>query len=310
MKTKGKAIGKLIVGVVLACCVVSETSAQMVPPGGGGGTNTYSPPPDISNYLKYQAQSFQVLDTNVVLTLDTNLFNALSSFTDDNGTNPVLQVIPYGDNCLLFKASHFDYSGESTRDFCLAVCDKVETPLYKSMDLSNPSNNVQNGGWLVQGSVQNIQVTDPMFLIVSNTSRIYNGFFRVVPYGGPEIELSGPQPNDVVSNTISVGVAVTDLSGITNEQFELTVDGFVARYGIGASNAVNVETKYNPNGAVSIFATAANNARIYDPTNPPDNSKIFFLVPRACRWTSRTITISHLRATIVRRKSGRITSCS
>ena len=83
-----------------------------------------------------------MLDTNAVASTDTNLFNALSSFSDDNGTNPVLQVMPYNGNCLLFKASHFDYSGESTRDFCLAVCDKVETPLYKNINLSKKKTRV------------------------------------------------------------------------------------------------------------------------------------------------------------------------
>src|SRR5882724_12943929 len=139
MKANGTLIGRLLVGCALACCLSQNIYAQLPPPGGGGGTNyggtnTYYSPPDISNYLKYQAQSFLVLDTNAVAGSDTNLFNILAAFPDDSGTNPILQVVPYGANCLLFKASHFDYSGESTRDFCLAVGDKVETPLFKNID--------------------------------------------------------------------------------------------------------------------------------------------------------------------------------
>jgi hypothetical protein len=280
MKASGKIIGRLIVGCVFACCALQNVNAQMpfIPPGGGGGggTNSFSPPPDISNYLKYQAQAFLVLDTNAVASTDTNLFNALSSFADDNGTAPVLQVMPYQGNCLLFKTSHFDFSSESTRDFCLVVCDKVETPLYKNIDLSTPSNNIQNGGWLVQGSVPNVSVTDPMFLMVSNTSRTYNGFFRVIPYGGPDIQLSGCNAYDVVSNTITLQATISDLSGITNETFDVTVDGFKARYGIGTNNTVKLETPYNPNGPCTLYAKAGNSATIYDPTNSPGDAKLFF----------------------------------
>jgi hypothetical protein len=263
---------------VLLLTLTPKLFAQIIPPGGsgGGGTNTYTPPPDISNYLKYQAQLFLVLDTNAVASTDTNLFNALASFSDDSGTNPVLQVMPYQGNCLLFKASHFDYTGESVRDFCLVVGDKLETPLFKSIDLSTPSNNIQNGGWLVQGSVPRLQVTDSMFLMVSNTSRIYNGFFRVIPYGGPDIQLSGYNAYDVVSNTITLQATITDLSGITNETFDVTVDGFKARYGIGTNNTINLETPYNPNGSCTLYAKAGNDALIYDPTNPPGDAKLFF----------------------------------
>ena len=279
MKASGKIIGRLIVGCTLACYLTSTLHAQVIPPGGGGGgggTNTFSPPPNISNYLKFQAQSFIVLDTNAVASTDTNLYNAVSSFANVVGANPALQVMPYQGNCLLFKASHFDYSAESTRDFCLAVCDKVETPLFKNMDLSNPSNNIQNGGWLAQGTVPAGQVTDPMFLMVSNTSRIYNGFFRVIPYGGAQIQLTGKNPYDVVSNTISLQATVTDLSGVTNENFSVTVDGFTARYGIGTNNTINLETPYSPNGQCAVYAKAVNSALVFDPSNPPGDAKLIF----------------------------------
>ena len=274
MKTIQQYTGTVVVGCVLACCLFQNVNAQIPPGGGGGGgTNTYNPPPDISNYLKYKAQSFLVLDTNAVASTDTNLFNALTAFPSAVGTNPVLQVLPYQNNCLLFKASHFDYSGESSRHFCLVVNDKVDFPLYKNINLSSPTNNIQNGGWLVQGSLPPWEVSDTMFLMVSNTSRIYNGFFRVIPYGGAQIQLTGAQPYDVVSNTVSLQAIVTDLSGITNELFELTADGSPVRYSLGASNTINIETKYNPNGLNNIYLNTINRAVVFDPTNPPANSQ-------------------------------------
>lgn len=232
-------------------------------------------PPDISNYLKYMAQSFSVVDTNDAAANDTNLYNALLAFGDDTNTAPTLQIATYQPGCLILKASHFDYSSE-TRDFCLVVGDKVETPLFKNIDISHPTNNIQNGGWLVQGSVPAWQVTDPMYLVVSNISLTYNAFFRVIPYDGPQVQLTGYNPYDIVSNTIPLQATITDLSGITNEVISINIDGAAARYSIGSSNVINFETKYNVNGVDNIYLNAANAARIYDPSNPPDNSKIFF----------------------------------
>lgn len=132
--------------------------------GGASPKDETNPPPDISNYAKYVAQSFSLIDTNSVT--DTNLYNACAGFSDTN-TTPLLQIAQYEPGCLVIKASHFDYSSES-RNFCVVVCDKLDTPLYKNMDLIVPSNNVENGGWLVQGSVPAWQVADPMYLVVSN----------------------------------------------------------------------------------------------------------------------------------------------
>lgn len=258
----------------------STSSGVSLPPGinlGGGGASpadSPQPPPDISNYAKFAAQSVLVLDTNVVVTSETNLYNVCAAFTDTN-TWPTLQIAPYQNNCLIVKASHFDYSSE-TRDFCLVVGDKLETPLFKQMDISNPSNNVQNGGWLVQGSIQPGYVTDPMYLLVTNISMDYNAFFRVIPYSGPYVQLSGPNPYDVVSNTISLQTSIVDLSGVTNESFQLTVDGSAAQYSISTNNTITLRTDYNPNGICTIYANVANAARIYDASNPPDNAKIFF----------------------------------
>ena len=115
-----------------------------------------------------------------------------------------------------------------------------------------------------------------MFIVVSNISRDYNAFFRVIPYDGPQIEITGAQPYDVVSNTITLQAKITDLSGVTNEWFELTVDGDYARYGIGTNNTIPLETKYNPNGSCSLYVKAGNRAQIADPANPPMDTKLSF----------------------------------
>jgi len=233
-------------------------------------------PPDISNYLKYMAQSFSVIDTNDAAANDTNLYNACVAFGDDTNTVPVLQIVQYQPGCLLLKASHFDYSAE-TRDFCGAVCDKMEMPLFKNIDLYAPSNNIQNGGWLVQGSVPGWQVTDPMYLVVSNFSTVYNAFFRVIPYSGPVVTLAGTNnPFDTVSNLVTLQAIVTDLSGVTNENWTINVDGAEARYALGAGNTFTFDTKYNVDGLDNIYLTVGNQARIFDTNNPPDNAKIFF----------------------------------
>jgi hypothetical protein len=279
MKTIPIVLHRLLVGCILAGCLCVQNLNAQSPPGGGGGggTNYYNPPPDISNYLKYKAQSFSVIDTNAAAESDTNLYNALLAFADDSSTDPTLQVLPFGDHCLLFKASHFDYSGETTRDFCLAVCDKLETPLYKIIDLSKPTNNIQNGGWLLQGWVTAQRVTDSMFLIVSNTSRIYNGFFRVIPYGGPSIELTGVSAGDTVSNTISFQVKINDLSGITNEQIAVLVDSLPARFSLGSSNFVNLDTRYAPNGSEFLSVIAENtSALIFDPQIGGTDNKLIY----------------------------------
>ena len=253
-----------------------STSSSSLPSFGSGSrtspNDSPQPPPDISNYAKFLAQSFSIIDTNVVT--DTKLFNACARFTDTK-TTPLLQIAQYRPGCLVIKASHFDYSSE-TRDFCLVVCDKVETPLFKNMDIYAPSNNIENGGWLVQGSVPQWQVTDPMFLVVSNISMVYNAFFQVIPYGGPVVTLSGANPYDTVSNTVALQATVSDLSGVTNESVTVNIDGAEARYSIGPSNKLTFDTKYNVDGVDNIYLTVGNQARIFDTNNPPDNSRIFF----------------------------------
>ena len=257
----------------------SASSGVSLPPGinfGGGGASpadSPQPPPDISNYAKYAAQAFLIISTNDP-NLDTNVFNACMAF-NDTSPNPQLQVIQYQPGILLFKASHFDYSAE-TRNFALAVCDRLDTPLYKNLDISNPSNNVQNGGWLVQGSVPAYQVTDPMFLMVSNISTVYNAFFQVIPYGGPTVTLTGPNPYDVVSNTIALQASIQDLSGVTNVGLDINVDDNYTRYSIYTNNTILLQTPYNPNGPCTVYVNASSAAQIADPTNAPTDMQLTY----------------------------------
>jgi|GEM_PF-1039476 len=256
---------------------MSTLDSEGIPfPGGGDeGTNGYSytPPPDIPNFAKYVGQSFSVIDTNVAAVNDTNLYNALSSFPDTTNTSPTLQILPYQSDCLLFKASHFDYSGETSRDFCLVVGDDLAAPLFKSIDLSNVNT---NNGWLVQGSIPHWQASDTTYMMVSNISRVYNAFFRVIPYGGPTITLNDHSDYDIVSNTISIQADITDLSGVTQEGYELTVADLPARYTLGTNNTFNIETPYSPNGLEDVSLSVFNSARVFDTNNVPDNARLSF----------------------------------
>jgi hypothetical protein len=248
------------------------TSGPTLPGSGGGTTNVIVPPPNISNYAKYAAQAFDVITTNS--STDPALLSACAAF-HDTSTNPLLQMVEYRPGCLAFKASHFDYSSE-TRSLCLVVCDTVNAPLYRNMDLYQPSNNIENGGWLVQGSVDNWEVTDPMFMTVTNISTLYNAFFQVVPYSGPVVTFSGANQYDTVSNSIALQAILTDLSGVTNEDWAVNVDGFDARYTLAAGNVFTFDTKYNVNGMDDIDFTVENQARIIETNNLPDNSQVFF----------------------------------
>ena len=221
------------------------------------------------------AQSFSLIDTNDAAVNDTNLFNACVAFGNDTNTYPVLQIAQYQPGCLVIKASHFDYSSD-TRDFCIVVCDKLDTPLFKNMDIYAPSNNVENGGWLVQGSVPQWQVSDPMYMVVSNISTVYNAFFQAIPYAGPVITWSGANPYDTVSNSVALQATIADLSGVTNESWTVDVGGTSARYTVGASNTFTFDTKYNADGVNNVDMTVGNQARIIDTNNLPDNAKVFF----------------------------------
>jgi hypothetical protein len=280
MKTTDKMMERLMAGCLLACYTVSSLNAQIIPPGPGGeGTNsgggTYSTPPDIPNVQKYIGQYFSVIDTNDAAVNNTNIYNSLLTFADDTGTSPSLQILPYQNNCLLLKASHFDYSGESVRDFCLVVNDKVDVPFFKNVDLAHTFST--NNGWLIQGIVSKSKIADPMYLLVSNISRTYNGFFRIIPYSGPEIQLTGYNQSDVVSNTITLQTTITDLSGVTNQQMSVLVDGLPARYTSGTSNVINIDTRFAPNGNETISVVVGNNnALLYNPSNAVTDNKLFY----------------------------------
>lgn len=244
-------------------------------PGEGGGTNSPPEPDTRRNYAKFMNQAFSLIDTNAAAQTDTNLYGALLAFPEDTNSTPTLQIAPYGLDSIIIRANHFDYSAETTRDFALLVCDKVETPVWKDMDFAGTSGT--QDGWLVQGSVPNAKVTDPMYFRVSNVARdVQSTFFRAIPYGGPEIQFTSPQPYDIVSNTITVQAIVRDLSGVTNVQFNVTVDGDTARYTLGSSNTISLNTKYNPNGSATIYLSVSSRARVYNPTNAPDKAKLFF----------------------------------
>ncbi len=245
--------------------------------GGGGSGGSGSPPASDTrrNAAKFMDQTFSLLDTNSVALTDTNLYNACLAFPNDTNTVPDLQIAPYGTGSILIKANHFNYSAETLRDFALLVCDDPSKPTWKNIDLSGASDS--QDGWLVQGTVANWQVTDPMFLMIGNIATNVNAFFRAIPYGGAQVALTGAAPYNTVSNTIMLQAVIMDLSGTTNEQFGINVDQLPARYSMGTSNTISIQTPYNPNGLHNINATAScNNARVYDTNNIPDNAKLFF----------------------------------
>lgn len=115
-----------------------------------------------------------------------------------------------------------------------------------------------------------------MYLMISNISLSCDAFFRAIPYSGPQITLTGHQPYDTVSNTISIQAAIADLSGVTNEQFYMTLDGYPLRYSLGPGNTITIDTRYDNAGSVNLYANAFNTARVFDPANPPDKAKLSF----------------------------------
>jgi len=217
-------------------------------------------------------QVFSVVDTNAAASNDTNLYNELLSFPTNTNTGPELQIMLYQTNIVLIRANHFDYSAD-TRDFALVICDSVLIPLWKNINLSNTTN-VQDG-WLIQGLVPNFQVTDPMYLMVSNISLSCDAFFRAIPYSGPQITLAGANPNDTVSNTITLQAAIVDLSGTANQTFGIEVAGLSANYSLAASNTISIDTSYFPNGNEDVSLLVGNtNALLYDPTSSATDTKL------------------------------------
>jgi hypothetical protein len=244
---------------------------QPPPPGGGGnGTN----PPvrtNIVNPAKYFAQYFSLLDTNVVASSNTNLYRCITNFPPASA-GPTLQIKLFGTNCAVVKANHFNYSAE-TRDFALLICDSPARALWKNVSLTAQDT---NDGWLVEGTVAAYKVKDPMWMMISNLSS-WPAVLRAIPYGGPNIQLTGYAASSVVSNTISLHANVTDLSGVTNDQFQLTVNGIPGRTSFATGNTINFDTRYNVNGPQTVYLNAFNyGAQIYDPANPPLNQRFTF----------------------------------
>ena len=240
---------------------------------GGGSTNLPPPAPDVRNYAKFAEQAFSFVDTNNAAANDTNLYNACISFPADTNTAPVLQIASYGAAAIIIKANHFDYSAE-TRDFALLICDKVQTPIWKIVDFAGSSDS--QDGWLVQGSVPNDEVTDPMFLLVSNINLAYNAFFCAIPYGGPQVQLTGAQPYDTVTGTISLQTAIIDLSGTTttNQQMTVTVDGLPARCNVGSGNTISLDTRYAQSGSEEVEVAVSSVPLVFDPQNPPMDTRL------------------------------------
>jgi hypothetical protein len=119
--------------------------------GGSGGTNT-SPPPDTRrNAQKFQEIRFTFLaDTNDVSLGETNLYNILTRFPACTNPAPNLQILPDGPNAAVIKANHFDYSADS-RNFALIICDRLEHPVWKNVDLAGSSD--AQDGWLLAGTI-------------------------------------------------------------------------------------------------------------------------------------------------------------
>src|SRR5882757_5637519 len=96
--------------------------AQPNPGDGGGGTNGPAAAPDPRrNAVKYMNQTFGLIDTNNAAQTDSNLYNACLSFPA-TGAGARLQIESYGSNAIIIKASGFDFSAESNRDFALVIC--------------------------------------------------------------------------------------------------------------------------------------------------------------------------------------------
>lgn len=235
------------------------------PQGGSGGSGSGLSSQPCAGLSQ---QVFSLLVTNDVAENDTNLYNALLNFPSDTNSAPDLQVMLYGGDNLLIRANHFDYS-EDTRDWALIVCDSPVLPVWKNIEYSASQTN--QDGWLIQGSVPNAQVADPMYIMISHISGTCDAFFWAIPYSGPQIQLNAPQPYSTVSNAIALQAIVSDLSGVspTNESLMVTVNGLTARYTVGPSNLISLDTRYAPDSYQEIEVSAVSMPTVYDPDNAP-----------------------------------------
>jgi hypothetical protein len=266
----------------------SLAASVSLPPGPGDGEfgdPPPPPPPDTTpNINKFMAQTFQLLDTNLVALTDTNLYNILLAFPADTNTGPSLQIARRATNAVVVKANRFDYSAETTRNFALLVCDKPETPVWKNIDLLASSDT--QDGWLIQGSVQPYKVTNPMFMLVSNINLDYSAFFRATPYGGPEILLSAAQNYSTVSNTITLTANISDLTGtrVTNHQFAVKVNGLPARWAHTSTNGITLDTRYAPAGIQEVEVTMGSVPVVFDPQDPPISTTLWDANSQQLEW--------------------------
>jgi hypothetical protein len=248
---------------------LSSSLGLELPGGDDPGSPPAPPPPDIANRLKFAGQAFWLIDTNDAASNVTNLYSACMSFPETTNPAPTLQIARYGTNAVIIKANHFDYSAETDRDFTLLICDRMEAPVWKTIDLAGSSD--AQDGWLVQGQVSSWKVADPMFMIVSNLNSAYNAFFRAIPYGGPQVQITGANPFDTVSGTQSLHAVIADLSGTTttNQQIAVTVNGLQTRWTLGTGNTIALQTTYVDSGVQEVEVAFGTLPVIFDPRDPP-----------------------------------------
>lgn len=261
---------------------MSANSADSIDPTGGGSTNTFdglSQPANVRNYTKYGTQDFVMLDTNSILLGDnnTNLYEACADMPQDTNSAAILVIARYNANSVIIRADNFDQGYSYTNaDFALLVCDNVADPIWKPIDFGGASD--AQDGWLVQGRVRNSQVSSTMFMMVTNLNTAYNAVFCAIPYSGPQVAITGTnQPNDTVSNTITLTTQILDLSGTTNEQFNVDVGGLPARYSL-LNNSITLDTRYNPNNYYNVDLDVQGLASVYGPpsTNTPEDVKTVY----------------------------------
>jgi hypothetical protein len=231
----------------------------------------------LRNYDRFAGQTFSLVNLGDAISNDTNLYNACVNMPVDSGTNPTVQIRPFR-NGVIIKASHFDYASDpDQRDMALVICDTINKPLYKNIDLLGSSD--AQDGWVVQGSIPAWIVADPSYFFVTGISQPC--FFRVVPYSGPVIALnSSYQPYDTVSNTITLQALITDLSGVTGDVFSINVDGKPTRLSMSAGNTVSINTKYNANGYCNLFFSGSSQARVHS-TDKTAQLRSVFSAPAA-----------------------------
>ena len=115
-----------------------------------------------------------------------------------------------------------------------------------------------------------------MFLQVTNITTWAPVFFTAIPYSGPQVQVTGPASNSLVSGTITLHTTISDLSGSTNEQFEVDVDMAPTRTSIVNGNTITLDTHYNIAGRGDVNVNAASIPLPCVLTSPPINAKLIF----------------------------------